>query len=116
MSMDMTFYVGPFLHCKWKPGAAPPEEYELTDGRLCDLRGELCSEDDDSRYIGPNIDMPAINRQMHFHRHDSMPVVLSINQGDEMAAFIDQFNVDIMTLRREFERVTVEWGVVPGYA
>lgn len=116
MSMNFEVYIGPFLHCKKKPGADRVEEYELTDGRLCGLRGELCTDDGDSRYIGPNIDMPAITRQTHFYRHADMPVQMDFNQGDEMAAFIDQFNVDIAVLRREFESVTVKWGVVPGYA
>src|SRR5262245_20632878 len=103
MSMQFSIYIGPLLKCTGKADA-----YELTDGRLCELRGELRSDDGNVRYVGPNINMPHITRQLRFDRHSETPVISGINRSDEVASFIHQFPSDIQLLRQAFDDVSVE--------
>jgi len=115
MSMSYGIYIGPFLRCERKSDERP-DVWELTNERLCGLRGELCSDDGNVSYLGPNVDMPAITRQMRFGQYDESPVVMQIDQNAEIADFIDQFVVDIGKLRAEYKSVSVEWGIVPKFS
>jgi len=117
MSAYLTVYVGPFVEYE-RPADCRSDAYELTDGRLCDLRGELYSDDGSLKYAGPNVTVPNIKRQLRFDRHRNTPVQSKINPTGEYAAFVEYFERDIAAPRKEYgdENVEVKWGVVPGYA
>jgi hypothetical protein len=113
MSMHYSVYIGPFARYTRKPEAA--DAYDLTNGQLCDLRGELEGEDGDVRCAGPNIHMPGIDRQMRFERQEPAPIQYNMQRVPETNAFSIQFAAEIRALRREHGdgNVSIEWGVVP---
>jgi hypothetical protein len=113
MSTVFSVYVGPFLACKEKPGEKV-DAYKITSGRLANLRGELSQDDGEIVYLGPNIKMLLIHRQLTFDQHSEPPVTTGLSERDERAAFIDQFFIEITALRPHYESVSVEWGVIPG--
>lgn len=115
MGMSYGVYIGPFLQCAGASGREV-DITELTDDRLTWLRGELSSEDGGVEYFGPNVKMPAIERQMRFDRWRDAPVVMRIDQAAEMAAFHAQFAEDIQKVREAYDVVSVEWGVVPSFS
>lgn len=113
MSMDFSVYVGPFLACKEKPGVNV-DAYKITGGHLTNLRGDLSRDDGEMVYLGPNIKMLLIHRQLTFDQRSEPPVTVGLSERDERAAFIDQFFIEIADLRPHYESVSVEWGVIPG--
>ena len=115
MSMSYGVYIGPFLCCKKKPGKEV-EIDELTEERITGIRGELSLDDGDVDYLGPNVEIEGIEREMSFSGHDIGLVVMRINQQAEMDAFQRQFGTDIAKLSEEYESVAVEWGVVPEFS
>jgi hypothetical protein len=113
MNMGFSVYVGPFLACKRKSDVKI-DACEITTGKLIDLRGDLSNNDVEMSYIGPGVNIPLIQRQLIFDPNNNMPLIDDISKTGERAAFIDHFFIEIADLRKHYESITVEWGVVPG--
>jgi len=108
MSMKFSVYVGPVLVCS--PGNRIEMSDELAD-RLDELRGEE-GAGDSAVYLGPNVDVPGITRQLRFDEYSDAPVITDILAAVEMRAFKDCFVAEIAQLKREFRSVEVGWGIV----
>jgi hypothetical protein len=111
MSVNLYVYVGPHLKC-YPKGAC---EYvpDATDDQLMELR---CgpSHDADCDLVGPNDDIPGVNRVLEWSRHeDSETVVDQPAPRLEMNRFETHFLPAITKLRKIYDRVVVSWGVVP---
>ena len=111
MSMEYSFYVGPFL--KITPQV---NLYDLLGDALTDGLGEIDLKDN-STYAVPNRKVKEIDRKTMFSPNDlEQNVVRILNSTNEQWYFRCEFAEEIEKISDTSAEFSVQWGIVPRFS